>query len=83
MLSEHIHIPLAPLTPPQALPIWKHTVQDIDKFVTEALEKKVSDVIVKLPEDKVGFDNVSTVSIPPAHRKADLSISCVCEFTWV
>lgn len=59
------------LTPPQAPPTWKHTVQDINRLITEALEKqkKVSDDIVKLPEDKLDFDNVSTTgSIPPARR---------------
>ena len=77
---------MASLTPPQAPPTWKHTVKDVDKFITEALEKKqkVSDDIVKLPDHKLGFDNVSTaVSIPLAHRQAILSISGVCEFTWV
>jgi hypothetical protein len=74
---------MAPLTPPQTPPTWKHTVQDVDKLITEALEKKkkVSDVIVKIPEDKLDFENVSTLSIPPAHRKANLSIPGVCEFT--
>lgn len=52
---------MAPLTPPQASPSWKHTVQDIDKLITEALEKKrkAHDDIVKLPEDQLDFDNVS------------------------
>jgi hypothetical protein len=51
---------MAPLTPPQTPPTWKHTVQDVDKLITEALEKKkkVSDVIVKIPEDKLDFENV-------------------------
>ncbi|KAN0094547.1 hypothetical protein V8E55_002834 [Tylopilus felleus] len=51
---------MAPLTPPQASPSWKHTVQDIDKLITEALEKKrkAHDDIVKLPEDQLDFDNV-------------------------
>ena len=74
---------MAPLTPPQAPPTWKHTVQDVEKLITEALEKKkkVSDGIAKFPEDKLDFDNVSTVSISPTHRKANLPISGVCEFT--
>jgi len=70
---------MAPLlTPPQAPPTWKHTVQDVDKLITQALEKnkRVGNDIVKLPEDKLDFDNVSTVSIPPAHRQANLYLRC-------
>lgn len=55
------------LTPPQAPPTWKHTVQDVDKLITQALEKRkrIGNAIVKLPEDKFDFDNVSAFSIPP------------------
>lgn len=54
---------MAPLIPPQAPPTWKRTAPDVDKLITEALErkKKVSDDIVKLPEDKLDFDSVRTV----------------------
>lgn len=57
---------MAPLTPPQAQPTWKHTAHDVDKLITEALEKKkkASDDIVKLPEDKLDFDNVRTILHP-------------------
>lgn len=57
---------MAQLTPPQAPPTWKHTAQDIDKLITEALEKRknVNDAIVKLPEHELSFDNVSTVFHP-------------------
>ena len=54
---------MAPLTPPQVPLTWRRTAQDVDKLITEALEKKkkVNDHIVSLAEDKRGFDNVSIV----------------------
>ena len=54
---------MAPLTPPQVPLTWRRTAQDVDKLITEALEKKkkVNDHIVSLAEDKLGFDNVSIV----------------------
>jgi len=52
---------MASLTPPQPPPSWQHTVEDIERLTTEALarDKQISDNIVQLPEDKLGFDNVS------------------------
>ncbi|KAG6380299.1 hypothetical protein JVT61DRAFT_8408 [Boletus reticuloceps] len=65
---------MAPLTPPQAPPTWKHTVRDVDKLITEALEKKkkTHDDIVKLPEDKFDFDN-------SALALAEAELKCVSE----
>ncbi|KAF8128578.1 mitochondrial endopeptidase [Boletus edulis] len=67
---------MAPLTPPQAPPTWKHTVQDVDNLITEALEKKkkTHDDIVKLPEDKLDFDNVFS-----ALALAEAELKCVSE----
>ncbi|KIJ66993.1 hypothetical protein HYDPIDRAFT_174274 [Hydnomerulius pinastri MD-312] len=52
---------MASLTPPQPPPTWQNTVEEIDKLTTEALEKnkKVTDEIVKLPADQLGFDNLA------------------------
>ncbi|KAI9567715.1 hypothetical protein HD554DRAFT_2205377 [Boletus coccyginus] len=58
------------LTPPQAPPTWKHTIQDVDKLIIQALEKKkwVGNDIVKLPEDEFDFDN-STLALAEAELK--------------
>ncbi|KAF8452666.1 mitochondrial endopeptidase [Boletus edulis BED1] len=51
---------MASLKPPQLPPTWQHTVEDIERLTTEALakDKKISDDIVQLSEDQLGFDNV-------------------------
>lgn len=56
---------MASLTPPQPPPSWQHTVEDIERLTTEALtkNKQVSDDIVQLPDDKLDFDNVSTLAV--------------------
>lgn len=73
---------MVPLTPPQAPPTWKHTVQDVDKLITEALtkKKKVIGDIVGLPEDKLGFENVSALFHPFRALKT-CTLSGLCEFT--
>ncbi|KAG6380319.1 hypothetical protein JVT61DRAFT_8428 [Boletus reticuloceps] len=52
---------MASLKPPQLPPTWQHTVEDIERLTTEALakDKKISDDIVQLPEDQLGFDNLA------------------------
>ena len=80
---------MAPLTPPQAPLTWKHTVQDVEKLITQALinNKKVSDDIVKLPEDELDFDNVSNFFHPSGFRASisqpHISIPGLCEFAWM
>jgi hypothetical protein len=65
---------MASLTAPQAPPTWQHTVEEVDRLTTEALEKnkRVSDDVVKLPDDKLDFDNVSTIRHLPrsAHARS-------------
>ncbi|KAF8843766.1 mitochondrial endopeptidase [Paxillus ammoniavirescens] len=65
---------MASLTAPQAPPTWQHTVEEVDRLTTEALEKnkKVSDDVVKLPEDKLDFDNVF---LALANAEAELDIA--------
>lgn len=62
---------MVPLTPPQAPPTWKHTVQDVVHLITEALtkQKKVIDGIVGLAEDRLGFENVSAIFRTPYYRR--------------
>ncbi|KIJ13498.1 hypothetical protein PAXINDRAFT_163685 [Paxillus involutus ATCC 200175] len=63
---------MASLTAPQAPPTWQHTVEEVDRLTTEALEKnkRVSDDVVKLPDDKLDFDNLAL-----ANAEAELDIA--------
>ncbi|KAF9223776.1 zincin [Gyrodon lividus] len=63
---------MASLTAPQPPPTWQHTVEEVERLANEALEKnkKVSDDIVKLPEDKLDFDNLAL-----ANAEAELDIT--------
>ncbi|KAI9567695.1 hypothetical protein HD554DRAFT_2267097 [Boletus coccyginus] len=64
---------MASLTPPQPPPSWQHTVEDIERLTTEALarDKQISDDIVQLPEDKLGFDNLALAN---AEAEFDIAI---------
>lgn len=68
-------ITMASLTPPQPPPSWQHTVEDIERLTTELLakNKQASDDIVQLPDDKLDFDTVSTISLYslPVRRVSD------------
>ncbi|KAF8558611.1 zincin [Imleria badia] len=64
---------MASLTPPQPPPSWQHTVEDIERLTTEALDKdkQVSDDIVQLPEDKLNFD---TLALADAEAAFDIAL---------
>jgi len=66
---------MASLTPPQPPPIWQHTVEDIERLTTEALtrDKQISDDIVRLPEDKLDFDNVF-LALANAEAEFDITV---------